>query len=187
MAVVNANYEYLYVDVGTNGRISDGGVIRESSFGDLLESNRLNLPSPAILPGTDIEVPYVFVGDEAFRLTTNLMKPYSIGTLTTQRIKFNEMLSRSRNVVECTFGQKASRFHIYRHPLRVSPEKSIKIVLAKCFLHNFLKKHSSSYALNDMAMSSSFMNGNNRNEDNVNRNSAGNLVREKFCEYFNNY
>jgi hypothetical protein len=26
MAVVNANYEFLYCDIGTNGRISDGGV-----------------------------------------------------------------------------------------------------------------------------------------------------------------
>jgi hypothetical protein len=30
--VVNANYEILHADVGTNGRISDGGVIRNTKF-----------------------------------------------------------------------------------------------------------------------------------------------------------
>ena len=27
MSVANANYEFLYCDIGTNGRVSDGGVI----------------------------------------------------------------------------------------------------------------------------------------------------------------
>ncbi|XP_047473819.1 uncharacterized protein LOC125028514 [Penaeus chinensis] len=33
MAVVNANYEFLYADIGTNGRVSDGGVLNNTTFG----------------------------------------------------------------------------------------------------------------------------------------------------------
>jgi hypothetical protein len=36
MAVVNANYEFLYCDIGTNGRISDGGVIENTKFHEYL-------------------------------------------------------------------------------------------------------------------------------------------------------
>ena len=32
MALVNANYEFIFVDVGKNGRISDGGVIESTKF-----------------------------------------------------------------------------------------------------------------------------------------------------------
>lgn len=32
MAIANANYEFIYIDVCTNGRISDGGVILNTDF-----------------------------------------------------------------------------------------------------------------------------------------------------------
>ena len=39
MAVVNANYEFISADVGTNGRVSDGGVFSNSSFGAAFKQN----------------------------------------------------------------------------------------------------------------------------------------------------
>ncbi|XP_046684552.1 putative nuclease HARBI1 [Homalodisca vitripennis] len=39
-AVVNANYEFIYVNCGTNGRVSDGGVLMETDFGELLENKK---------------------------------------------------------------------------------------------------------------------------------------------------
>lgn len=32
MAVVNANYEFIMIDVGANGRVSDGGVFSNTKF-----------------------------------------------------------------------------------------------------------------------------------------------------------
>lgn len=32
MAIANANYEFIYCDMGTNGRVSDGGVINNTAF-----------------------------------------------------------------------------------------------------------------------------------------------------------
>jgi hypothetical protein len=40
MAVVNANYEFLYCDIGTNGCISDGGVIQNTKFYEYLVNDR---------------------------------------------------------------------------------------------------------------------------------------------------
>ena len=72
------NYDYiLFVDVGCQGRISDGGVFRNSTFNKALERDKLNLSDPAPLPtSTDPTwlheqndpIPYVFVADDAFHL-----------------------------------------------------------------------------------------------------------------------
>lgn len=149
MAVVNAKYKFLSVDVGANGRISDDGVFRNSSFGRLLHGQHLNIPPSAELQGSNIIAPYVFVGDEAFQLTDNLMKPYNAASLTPQKRQFNYKVSRARSVVECAFGQLSARFQIFRQPIRVSPQKANQIVLAACYLHNFLQLHCQSAPHND--------------------------------------
>lgn len=50
-AVVNAKYEFIMLDFGTNGRISDGGVIENTKFGERFNSNSLQIPPvDAVLP-----------------------------------------------------------------------------------------------------------------------------------------
>ena len=44
MALVDSNYEFIFVDVGKNGRISDGGVIEHTEFLRRLNNGQLNLP-----------------------------------------------------------------------------------------------------------------------------------------------
>jgi hypothetical protein len=39
MAITNAYYEFIYCDVETNGRISDGGVINNTIFYEQLVNN----------------------------------------------------------------------------------------------------------------------------------------------------
>jgi len=48
LAVVNANKEFLIVDVGMNGKLSDGGVLFHSKFGELFQEEKLNLPPPLL-------------------------------------------------------------------------------------------------------------------------------------------
>ena len=51
LALVDANYSFIYVDVGNNGRVSNGGVSKNSSLERAIGKNMLNLPSPRpILP-----------------------------------------------------------------------------------------------------------------------------------------
>lgn len=45
MAVVNHNYEFIYVNVGKQGRISDNGVFASTSFCYRLKNGTLNLPN----------------------------------------------------------------------------------------------------------------------------------------------
>lgn len=82
MAIANANYEFMYIDVGTNGRISDGGVIANTQFYEKLSQSSLKIPIPEEPNLSDTVLPYVFVGDEAFSLRPDFMKPYQNKFLT---------------------------------------------------------------------------------------------------------
>lgn len=148
MAVVNANYEFLMVDVGVNGRVSDGGVISHTEFGKKLHDNELGIPEPDTLhENDDVPMPYVFVGDDAFAMTENLLKPFSEanGKLDEGKRTFNYRLSRARRVVENAFGILSSRFGVFQRQIPLSPDKSQIITLACCYLHNFLRRKSSRY------------------------------------------
>ncbi|CAH2088771.1 unnamed protein product [Euphydryas editha] len=57
MAIVNANYEFIMVDVGTNGRVSDGGVLQNTKFGQKLRNNDLNIPRPAVVNNSTRSLP----------------------------------------------------------------------------------------------------------------------------------
>ena len=147
LAVVDANYKFLYVDVGCNGRVSDGGVFKNSSLFAALESKSLKLPSPEPLAGEDFQLPYMLVADDAFPLKENIQKQFGQTGLTRYTRIFNYRLSRARRVVENSFGILANRFRVFMTPLNLYPDKIETIVLACCCLHNFLcSQNQSSYA-----------------------------------------
>ncbi|KAL1483730.1 hypothetical protein MTO96_033004 [Rhipicephalus appendiculatus] len=75
MAVVDSECKYVLVDVGAEGRQSDGGIFKESTSGHDLTVGCLDIPALASLPGTSTNVPYPFVGDEAFQLRKDLPYP----------------------------------------------------------------------------------------------------------------
>lgn len=90
-------------------------------------------------------LPFVFIGDEAFQLRTNFMRPYP-GCQTKNDIDckiFNYRLSRARQTVECAFGILSARWRIYKRPFEANLRKVDKIIKATCILHNYLRKHKS--------------------------------------------
>lgn len=144
-AVVNANYEFLYVNTGTNGSVADSSVLNSTRFYQKMTNNDLNLPLPSELPGTNTVVPYVFLGDSAFALNKNLMKPFPFKNISYEQRIFNYRLSRARRVVENAFGILSSRFRVLRRTLKLDLENVDAIVLACCALHNYLSKNASNY------------------------------------------
>ena len=76
MAVCDASYNFVLVDIGADGNQSDGGIFRNFVFGRL-ENDLLELPTPEPKFGTARpDLPFVFVADEAFPLLRNLMRPF---------------------------------------------------------------------------------------------------------------
>lgn len=142
MAIVNAKYEFIFVDIGKNGRNSDGGVIEKTVFFHRLKNGLLNLPSQE---DTVEGLNFIFVADDAFALSEHLLKPFALKNLTPDQKIFNYRLSRARRVVENAFGIMANRFRIFHTAINVAPHKIDTIVHCCCVLHNFLRRTSSTY------------------------------------------
>jgi hypothetical protein len=138
MALVDADYKFLFIDVGCNGRISDGGVFGNSKLSGALEENAWEIPPPKALSGRQKDTPYVIVADDAFPIRCNIMKPYPFKGLSGTERVFNYRLSRARRIVENAFGILANVFRVFRKPLLIGSDKSVKVVLASCALHNYL-------------------------------------------------
>lgn len=114
LAVVDANYNFIYTNVGCQGSISDSGVFNRTFFKKCLDENTMHLLPSRPLPQLSLPIPYVFVGDEAFQLISDLMKPFSgfHNKRTTKRI-FNYRFSRSRRVSENAFDIMSSTFRLF--------------------------------------------------------------------------
>ncbi|XP_046684357.1 uncharacterized protein LOC124370111 [Homalodisca vitripennis] len=133
-------------DSSTSEKVSDGGVLMETDFGELLENKELHLPSPTSFDDRrDVCLPFTFLGDEAFPLKENLMKPYPNKGITHDEKIFNYRMCRARRVVENAFGILATRFRVLLSTMNVSVERAEIIVLACCTLHNFLRQKSPTY------------------------------------------
>lgn len=77
LVVVDSSYRFTYIHVDSFGRDSDSTIFKNSSLWNKLQNSSLNIPSPNFIPGINIPILYAFVGDEAFGLSTNVLKPYA--------------------------------------------------------------------------------------------------------------
>lgn len=93
-----------------------------------------------MLPNTNVEQPFVVLGDEAFPLLENLMKPYPRNQSLSDRTKaiFNYRLSRARRIVENSFGILTNRFRIFSTPIHLSTTTIEDVITTACIIHNLI-------------------------------------------------
>ena len=143
MALVDYDYKFLAVDVGCQGRISDGGVFKNSQLFSAFKNNTVNIPKPKPLPNSSSpDVPFFFVADDAFSLSEFCMKPFSVRNLTELLRIFNYRLSRKRRVSENAFGIWGNRFRLFSVRNNLDPDTTTLCVLASLVLHNMLREKS---------------------------------------------
>ena len=138
MAVADATYKFLYVDVGPEGGASNGGTWSNCSLHDAVEENIAGLPKPVPLPNDDQPVPYHFVGDDAFALRTWMMKPFSHRSQILRERIYSYRLSRARRVVENAFGILCQRFCCFLTTMHQHPDNITLITMCACVLHNLI-------------------------------------------------
>ena len=74
LAICNANYEFILVDIGDSGRQSDGSVYANSHLGFCIENKKLSIPvCDEIVNGSGVKFPYIFFADDAFGLKPHMM------------------------------------------------------------------------------------------------------------------
>lgn len=139
LAVCDSNYNFIYIDVGSFGRECDSTILSKSSFGRKLNEGSLNLPPPEKLAEDIIPLPYTFVGDEAFGLSTNLMRAFPSANLNVKKRVFNYRLCRARRYVECSFGILSNKWRVFHRPLQLKTDVAVTVVKACCALHNFVR------------------------------------------------
>jgi hypothetical protein len=139
LAVVDAEYKFIWANVGADGSVSDAGVFNNSCLRPALEQGRLGFPAPEPLPGDDRDIPYFLIGDDAFPLREWMQKPYSQRGLQMKDRVFNYRLSRARRVSENAFGILVQRWRCLLTCLQQRPENCRHITNGCITLHNFLR------------------------------------------------
>jgi len=182
MAVVDANYCFTIVDVGSYGREGDTNIFKQSTFGKQLYNNSLNLPPSTNLPNTDgPALPYVLIGDEAFGIHQHLLRPYSSRDLNYSKRIFNYRLCRARRNVECAFGILCRKFEIFYGCIAVDPDFVSIIVQAATVLHNYIRRRDG-FEFEDTLNADNMLPIEPRGT--ASRSLVGQQVRDQFAQYF---
>ena len=139
------------------------------------------------------------IGDEAFPLRPNLLRPYpgrDLNTMTKKR--YNYRLSRARRVVENTFGILTNWFRVLFTTIDADAAKATSIVRACCVLHNMLLTvHDNVYlpagfadnVLNDGNVAGGFWRANRQNLEGMAATArrhvdAATAARNRYAEWF---
>ena len=158
LALVDADYRFIWADTGGVGHMSDCQIFNQSELKQVLENKEVDVPAPRVLPndhqprqddsdaaeGEAVaeqpkNVPYFILADDAFPLRDYLMKPLSRRFMNRRQHIFNYRISRARRVVENAFGIMACRWRCLLTVLQLNPEV-VRLVVEACIcLHNLLR------------------------------------------------
>lgn len=141
LAVVDANYKFMFIDVGSYGKEGDSGIFEKSTLGKAFFNGTL-LPPPRRLPNSQLLLPHVLIGDDAFKLHPNMMKPYQKEDALANNIKgtFNYRLCRARRTSENAFGILSQVFRVFYTPINLLPETVDNVIVVSCCLHNMMRE-----------------------------------------------
>ena len=129
LALVDGQYKFRWVDVGTAGSCSDAQIFTACQLKRMVEDGRIGFSDPAPITQGGRDVPYFILADDAFALKTWLMKPG----------RRNYRISMARRVVENAFGILVSRFRVMLTTIELTPETVRDVVMTCVVLHNILR------------------------------------------------
>ena len=139
MALVDADYKFIWIDMGGVGHQSDSQIFNESELAEHIEEGTIGIPEASFLPNDNRKKPYFILGDDVFALRTWMMKPYSDRYLSKEQRIYNYRISRGRRVSENAFGIMAQRWGVLLTTMHQNPNNVRRIVHACVCLHNLMR------------------------------------------------
>lgn len=129
----------------------------------------------------------MFIADDAFALTVNMLKPYAKKQLSVEERIFNYRLSRVRRIIENTFGILTAMWRIFRTQIHASLKLTEQIIVSTVCLHNWLRSQQAikfiKYTDIDNNSETNFRPLENRHFNSTN---LAKETRNNFAKYFNN-
>ena len=121
------------------GAASDAQIYNRSELKECIDDGSIGFPPAEALPNDNEDVQYYLIGDNAFALRSNMMKPYSHHGMADDEMIFNYRLSRARRVVENAFGMLANRFQVLLATMNHAPA-TLRLIVTTCLcLHNLMR------------------------------------------------
>nr|XP_049693431.1 uncharacterized protein LOC126053978 [Helicoverpa armigera] len=189
LAICDANYRFIDIDVGCYGKAADSTINECSEWTKKIRQGNYNIPNARPISNNGVPIPFTFVGDEGFALSQHLQRPYAGKILPREKRIYNYRLTRARRYIECTFGILSNKFKIFNRPLNVSVDFSVAIVKACCVLHNFIRERDgynfhnslSIVGLEDPPEDASLISiGARRSQGQL----SGTMIRNMYADYF---
>jgi hypothetical protein len=94
-----------------------------TKFYEKLVNDHFQLPPLRTPQHGTTDLPYAYVGDEAFTLRQDFLKPFAQNDLNTEREIFNYRLSRARRIVENVLGIMISRFRMFHTEMHLKLDR----------------------------------------------------------------
>ena len=114
LALVDAEYGFLFIDLGSNRSCSDAQIFNRSLLREKIEDGSLGLPPPEHLGEGGPHLHYILLGDDAFALMPWMVKPYSRRQVTREKRIANQCFRLRTNVRK--FTPKSSDLRTYYLP-----------------------------------------------------------------------
>ena len=96
LALADANYELIWVDMGANSVCSDSQIWNTYNIKGHILGQTARFPGPSTLPSDDKLYPHSIIADDAFALRDWMLKPFGHRSLTEPECIFKYRFSRAR-------------------------------------------------------------------------------------------
>ena len=128
MAVVDADYKLMWIDIGGFASQSDAQIYNQSELKECLQDGSIGHPPPCPLPNDIQDFPYFLLGDAHTSQNHN-----SGHHLTGEDMIANYRISRARGLVKNAYGIMVQRWRVPLSTMQQVPETyrlSLKLVCA---------------------------------------------------------
>lgn len=183
LALVDHKYQFRYVNIGSPGRCHDAYVFGRSSLSTLVQGPLFRQPTKVI---SGIVVPPLILCDQAFPLSSSLVKPFPHNApLTPEQATFNYHLSESRIVVENAFGRMKARFRYVMKRMECDIVNVNDVIRGCCILHNMCEQFSDTADASWIAEARAIEQGRRQPDHSTTMcTSSGAEVRQALVSYF---